>query len=139
MMSSLENAKNFYDVISQWILIFNAFRESRHLCSWIIIIRLPLDFHAHPFTFFLINRHASAFLILLSLRLLPLATLLLLEPHRRRASPPSPSTLAAASTRIDPENGGDLRRRSVVVSVLLFTSQIRIRVSRLRRVLHSSL
>ena len=139
MTSSLGNAKNFYDVISQRIFTFNVFRESRRLCSWITIIQLFLDFRARLLTFFLINRHASAFLILLSLSVFFLS------------QPSCCSSLTAVALLLclrwpwplhQPEsvqrNDGDLHRRSVVVSVLLFTSQIRIRVSRLLRVLHSS-
>ena len=139
MTSSLENAKNFYDIISQRIFIFNVFRESRRLCSWITIIRLSLDFHACLFTFSLINRHASAFLILLSLSVFFLS------------QPSCCSSLTAAALLLrlrrpwplhQPEsvqrNGGDLCRRPAMVSVLPFVSHICIRVSRLMRVLHGS-
>ena len=96
MTASSEIMKACYDVIFNGSLSFNVFRESRRLFSWIVIIWVFLDFRARLFAYPLINRHAPVFLILL--RLLPLATLLLLELRRRRASPLSPSTLAAAST-----------------------------------------
>ena len=84
MTSSSENTKACYDVIFNGSLSFNVFRESRRPFSWIIIIWVFLDFRACLFAYPLINRHAPVFLILLSLRLLPLATLPLLELRRRR-------------------------------------------------------
>ena len=87
MTSSSENTKNCYDVILNGSLSFNVLRESRRLFSWIVIIWVFLDFRTRLVAYLLINRHAPVFLILLFLRLLPLATLPPLELRRCRRAP----------------------------------------------------